>query len=490
MVTFNANLAVDVSLMTLSGIVKLAHMSVKDFLVYDGITDSSAAVPPTINERLAHSMICQTCLIHLLQLKTLESLTWVHGSSLPLARYSAEHWITHSRASEIPCEDLQVLISILFSSNTESFRNWIRICDDYAPYQGRRQDLHRSSALIPSPIVYAALADLIDTARRLIDNGADIDASQGRPLIEASHAGFKAMVKLLLERGADVNAQGEGLKRTALHAAIYQGHINIVRILLDGGADVEIFDEEERTTLQGASSCGNHEIASMLIDADADVNHRGGKGGSALHIASRGGKIGIIKLLFERGANANIPDANGSTALYTAACGGEDGAIRLLIENGAKVNTHHPYDHNSFQLVPRGRAGADQMMCLLLDAGADVNGQGQKYGSALQIACRWHNLDNIQLLLEQGADVNVVDEDGGTALAEAAREGRVDVVKVLLGPAATVTARTLSQALACADEAGQEAVTSLLLEKIREIEGSLWGGTWDRRDAEGDTTMQ
>ncbi|EQC41480.1 hypothetical protein SDRG_01447 [Saprolegnia diclina VS20] len=90
----------------------------------------------------------------------------------------------------------------------------------------------------------------------LLDNGADIDAP-GRdgttPLCAAALWGNEAMVKFLLSRGARVSARNDGTAWTALHAAAFQEHGKVVRILLDADADPYARDAEGRTPTDYAS---------------------------------------------------------------------------------------------------------------------------------------------------------------------------------------------------------------------------------------------
>ncbi|EXU98136.1 ankyrin repeat protein, partial [Metarhizium robertsii] len=85
----------------------------------------------------------------------------------------------------------------------------------------------------------------------------------GNALQAASFRGHLEIVKLLLDKGADVNAQG-GLYGTTLHAASSGGHLEIVQLLLDKGADVNAQGGEYGTALQGASSRGHLEIVQLL----------------------------------------------------------------------------------------------------------------------------------------------------------------------------------------------------------------------------------
>ncbi len=121
---------------------------------------------------------------------------------------------------------------------------------------------------------------------------------------------------MLIGAGADVNAKN---KRgyTALMLATQRGPIEIVKLLIEGGADVNVMSEDDPkpktkkdrvepslvfTALEIASRRGRTEIAKLLIDAGADVNARDYKGATALMWASNEGHTEIVNLLKEAGA--------------------------------------------------------------------------------------------------------------------------------------------------------------------------------------------
>jgi len=96
-------------------------------------------------------------------------------------------------------------------------------------------------------------------------------AEHGSSLQDASYGGKQNIVKLLLQEGVDVNAQG-GQYGSALYAASAAGHEDIVQLLLNNGADANIRGGKYGTTLQAASSAGHKDIFQLLLDNGADIN--------------------------------------------------------------------------------------------------------------------------------------------------------------------------------------------------------------------------
>jgi hypothetical protein len=159
----------------------------------------------------------------------------------------------------------------------------------------------------------------------------------GGDLQAASAQGQIEVVKLLLRNGADVNAQG-GDYPNALQAASAAGHDNIVRILLDNDADVNIEGGEHGNALQAASAGGHDKIVQMLLDMGADVNAQGGKYGNALQAASAEGHDNIVQMLLGAGANVNAESGEFGSALQAATASGYDKVAQMLLDRGADVN--------------------------------------------------------------------------------------------------------------------------------------------------------
>ena len=106
---------------------------------------------------------------------------------------------------------------------------------------------------------------------------------------------------------------------TDLALASYLGVKQVVQMLLDEGANVNLQGGEYGTALQAASAGGHSEVVQMLLDNGADVNLQSGKYGTALHAASGNGHEAVVQLLLEQnGLELNSKDNNGRTLLSWA----------------------------------------------------------------------------------------------------------------------------------------------------------------------------
>ncbi len=120
------------------------------------------------------------------------------------------------------------------------------------------------------PLQHATLWGEFDMLRLLLDRGSDIIRAQGWPLWVAVEAGNIHMVTFLLDRGAPVDGsdKGEGMF-TSLMCAAQGGHAEIARLLLQRGANINARDNRGLTALQIAKRWGNKETVAMLKEYGA-----------------------------------------------------------------------------------------------------------------------------------------------------------------------------------------------------------------------------
>ena len=187
---------------------------------------------------------------------------------------------------------------------------------------------------------------VLDSLNKGADIEVDYEASEkwdgwGRPLIDASAEGHIKIIKLLIERGADVNITTTN-RGTALMAASLYRHLDVVRLLLDNGADVNSKNNEEGDSV--LSHTLSPEVAELLIDRGADVNARNKEGITPLmgSTSAIGHHKKIIELLLDKGADVNARDNSGMSALmWGAYLGEQEDKMELLLERGAKVNVRN-----------------------------------------------------------------------------------------------------------------------------------------------------
>jgi ankyrin repeat protein len=209
-------------------------------------------------------------------------------------------------------------------------------------------------------------------------------------------------VKLLLDKGADINA-GDNYGEPAIMKAVRFGEIGLARTLRRRGA---------ASTLTVAAMLDELKEIRSLIDEGVDVNAEAYDGLTPLMGAAIAGRTDAVKLLLENGANTNAKYFDGTTALVFAAIRGRVETVKLLLANGADVNAKT--DDGMTPLILGAGSADPKITKLLLDKGADVNAKDRHGGTALMSAATVCLVDTMKLLLDKGADVNAKDAKGRT----------------------------------------------------------------------------
>lgn len=150
-------------------------------------------------------------------------------------------------------------------------------------------------------------------------------------LMEAAEKGNIKEMERLIAAGADVNAKNDRAGWTPLSRAVYNGRVDVARLLIEKGADVNAKDSAGWTPLYGAVSYGKKEVVSLLITKGADVNARNNGGVTPLHRAAVWGNKEVAELLISKGADVDAKDNAGNTPLDVAEKNSRTSIINLLL---------------------------------------------------------------------------------------------------------------------------------------------------------------
>ncbi|XP_017771956.1 PREDICTED: ankyrin repeat domain-containing protein 50 isoform X2 [Nicrophorus vespilloides] len=249
----------------------------------------------------------------------------------------------------------------------------------------------------------------------------------------ASRLGQTEVVKVLLEAGANAD-QADMDGWTPLRAAAWGGHTEVVELLVIHGCSLDSMDAENRTALRAAAWSGHEEIVKVLLQNGADVNLTDHEGRTALIAAAYMGHAEIVEHLLDHGADIDHADADGRTALSVAAlCAPRTpgvGVVATLLERDASVD--HKDKEGMTPLLVASFEGHKDVCELLLENEADVDHCDSSGRSPLWAAASMGHAPVVALLLFWGCCIDSMDSEGRTVLSVAAAQGCVDVVRQLL----------------------------------------------------------
>lgn len=270
----------------------------------------------------------------------------------------------------------------------------------------------------------------------MLAKGANVNAKCGEYDDPLLHKAFRMdMVELLISKGANVNAKNKQ-GSSKLH---YSNSRDIAELLIAKGAKVNDRNMNGNTPLHGVDT---KDVAELLIAKGADVNARGYNGQTPLRQAK---SKDIAEFLIAKGADVNAKDDDGDTPLHFS---GTKDIAELLLAKGADVNAKNR--HGETPLHKEAMYGHTQLVELLLAKGANINAKDTSpppddgsfvKDAPLHKAASHGEKDVVEILLAKGADINIKDSSGDTPLNKAASEGHENVVGLLLAKGADIDAK-------------------------------------------------
>ncbi|XP_075406092.1 E3 ubiquitin-protein ligase MIB2 isoform X3 [Tenrec ecaudatus] len=301
-------------------------------------------------------------------------------------------------------------------------------------------------ALLTSILVLGSLSVALDKLRAQKSD----PENPGRLVVEVALNNAARALDLLRRHPELVDTKNQG--RTALQVAAYLGQMELVRLLLQARAGVDVPDEEGNTALHYAALGNQPEAACVLLSAGCNADALNVSRSAALHVAVQRGFLEVVRVLCDRGCNVNLPDAHADTPLHCAisAGAGASGIVEILTEvPGIDVTAtnsqgftllHHASLKGHVLAVRKILARARQLVdarkedgftalhlaalnnhrdvaqILVREGRCDVNLRNRKLQSPLHLAVQQAHVGLVPLLVDAGCSVNAEDEDGDTAL--------------------------------------------------------------------------
>ena len=279
------------------------------------------------------------------------------------------------------------------------------------------ESLSQNSAKIMQMII-----DKVD--KKLIN-----DSLEGKtPLIIAVGNSYIDTAKILIENGANINAVDiEGW--SALSYAINNGDIEIAKLLLTNKAKIK---DELLIAIKSPIVESRINMMKLLIDNKANINYTDENGFNPLNIAIESGDMELTKFLITNGANVNSLMQDGVSLIGYAIAQNNMDLLQMLIENGANVNNTNGDSWADTPLKTASRLGLDNVVRILLTRNADINAVDMNGNTALHTAALNSQLSVVKLLLEKNPNLDIQNKVGNTALHLAVISGNIDIVGELV----------------------------------------------------------
>jgi ankyrin repeat protein len=274
-----------------------------------------------------------------------------------------------------------------------------------------------------TPLMYAAAMGSAEAMRLLIDHGADVNAQNGYGSTALMWSvSDPAKVRLLLDHGAQVNIVARSGRTALIVAAFTNPSVEVVRLLLAKGAKVDVMDTRHVTPLNAATFANDTFTMRLLLDAGADINTPDTFIGlTPLMNAAGNRNLDAVKLLVAKGAGVNaVSKTEGLPRIQTG-----------TVEFGGWT-----------PLLMASAFGPPEAVKVLLDAGARIDAQDYRGFTPLMLAVGTDRYDRrtINILLDHKADLHPKNQMGETALDWANKFRDPAVIRELGGKAPDVAA--------------------------------------------------
>jgi uncharacterized protein len=335
----------------------------------------------------------------------------------------------------------------------------------------------------PTLLMSAVMAGRTEIVRSLVAAGADVNDRMIEFLtVDALEFAIDRedldIVKILIAAGADLNWQDPGLH--PLTKAVSKGNVKLLKILLDGGANVKF--KTRYSLMAEAAGKASPEIVRFLADAGCELNSVSCQGTPLVNACLRG-RTEIVDCLLSTGANPNLPREDGllpivaifsAPEMIKALSGWDDNLtannlpdrmariVELLLEAGADPNSYGFMGQTA--LMTAAAQGYLPIVLLLINKGADVNaiedfsrgivhillkGSEAKIAETVQLktaliyAVEQERTKVVAELLKSGADLNIADRKNRLPIDIAIQAGYTEIIKLLQNNGANVDRRSI-----------------------------------------------
>lgn len=262
-------------------------------------------------------------------------------------------------------------------------------------------------------------------------------------IVHAVKADDLAKVRALVEADPQIVHAKDPDGRTGLHWACRGVHFEVLRFLVEKGADVNARDHDGTAPLHSLASKAHDQGLALLIARKADVNIKDDEGNTPLMYAAQSGSLAAVRRLMAHGAEASSRSYFGYTPLFRAILSKNLEIAALLIADGAEVDLVFREDYyGDTPLSFAVKSGHLEMVKLLQENGADLRYRTKLGAGLLHFAAATNKAEIAGHLIESGLGIDSVQNGGLTPLHMAAITGGLEAAKLLVARGATLEAKS------------------------------------------------
>jgi len=301
-----------------------------------------------------------------------------------------------------------------------------------------------------TPLCRAARKGRLDIVKLLIQRGAPVDArarNGSTPLMFAAAAGQPEAIDQLCLLGADPDAVNPSIKSTgALFFAAAAGQLDACKRLASHNAKLMVKNSEGATCLIGAASEGHTAVVNWLLDQGVAIDEPDKFGNTALIRACAEGHLEVAKVLAIRKANLAAKNSGGVTCLIGAADRGHTTVVNWLLDQ--RVAIDEPDNSGNTALIRACMMGHLEVAQLLVERNANLAAKDGRGMTCLIWAAARGRTTVVKWLLEQDVPIDEPDKSGHTALIAACLAGDLEVAKAFAIRNANLAAKN-GQGMTC-----------------------------------------
>ncbi|KAJ9587146.1 hypothetical protein L9F63_019334, partial [Diploptera punctata] len=277
---------------------------------------------------------------------------------------------------------------------------------------------------------YAAECETVEIVAQLLDAGINVDITNKSMQTPAHRAVLKGrldIVKFLLEHGANASAC-DICGKSLIYYAVFESTLDLPKLNYGNihyYTDVFTHNSKNRT-----SKTINWDIVKLLIEHGADKMTSDRDGNTLLHCAANHSGIDIINQLLDAGIYVDVRNSKEQTPLHLSLYNGKCAVMKYLVENGADLKACDN-EGNTLLHSAAKHSGIDTIK-YLLDSGMNINDTNKKNQTVAHLAVHHEKCEVFKYLVDNGADLRLCDNEGNTLLHSAAKHGSIDTIKYLL----------------------------------------------------------